>query len=262
MRKLYHYQGKSVGFLKDVLTNNRVYFSNPNNFNDPWDCNPYFDVDVDDAIERRKWGERLEGTYQDLPIQLRQQLEAQWKGNWYDNKPLLKQSVEKLTATVRELTVERWRIYCLTPHPNSILLWAHYAEKHQGICLEFDARIEQIGRAHRVVYNDMLPIIGPDNFADPKGLVDAVLLTKSREWRYEDEYRVLAREHEIDPTFSMTTKKDYLPLVPGALTGIIAGCSADIGTIKAVLAECGSTVPLRHAVRIPNQYQLEIVDYL
>ena len=210
VQELYHYQGKNVGFLKDVLTNSRVLLSNPKNFNDPWDCNPYFDVDVDDPADRRKWGERLDGMYHDLPVQLRQQLETQWKGNWYDNKALLQQSINKITATVRELTVERWRIYCLTPHPNSLLLWAHYDEKHQGIRLEFDAGIEQIGRAQRVVYSDTLPIIGPDAFADPKALVDAVLLTKSREWSYEDEYRVLARDHDIDPTFSTKTQKDYL----------------------------------------------------
>src|SRR5260370_2400317 len=105
-----------------------------------------------------------------------------------------KASINKLTATVRELTVERWRIYCLTPHPNSLLLWAHYGEKHQGICLEFDAGIEQIGWAQRVVYNDTFPIIGPDDFADPMALIDAVLLTKSRDSAYEDAQRVRARD--------------------------------------------------------------------
>ena len=157
--------------------------------------------------------------------------------------------------------MERWRIYCLTPHPNSLLLWAHYAEKHQGICLEFDVGVEQIGQAQRVVYNDTLPIIGPDDFGDPKALVDAVLLTKSHEWAYEDEYRVLARDHDIDPTFSTKTQKGYLLLAPGALTAVIAGCSADIVTIKDVLAQCGSTVPLKRAVRVPNQYHLKIVNH-
>ena len=97
VQKLYHYQGRNVGFLKDMLTNSRVYLSNPKNFNDPWDCNPYFDVDVNDAADRRKWGERLDGMYHDLPIQLRHQMETQWKGNWYDNKPLLQQSIDKQT---------------------------------------------------------------------------------------------------------------------------------------------------------------------
>ena len=156
--------------------------------------------------------------------------------------------------------MEQWRIYCLKPHPHSLLLWAHYAEKHQGICLEFDAGLEQLAQARRVLYKDTLPIIGANEFADPKALVDAVLLTKSQEWAYEDEYRVLARAQDIDLAFSTTTKNDFLHLAPGALTGVIAGCRANISAIKYILSQCCSTVPLKYAVRVPNRYHLQIVD--
>ena len=134
------------------MANQRVYFSNPKNFNDPWDCSPYFQAAVEDAESRRKWGERLDAKYKDLPAQLRAQLEARWQGNWYDHEELLRRSIDSLSGWVRQLTIERWRIYCLTPHADSVLMWAHYAEKHQGICLEFDARTEQVGRAYRVLY--------------------------------------------------------------------------------------------------------------
>ena len=30
-------------------------------------------------------------------------------------------------------------------------MWAHYAEKHYGMCPEFEARTEQVGRAYRVL---------------------------------------------------------------------------------------------------------------
>ena len=139
-------------------------------------------------------------------------------------------------------------------------MWAHYADKHNGICLEFDARKDQVGQGCRVLYQDTFPRIGPDEFDNPSLLVDAVLLTKSRDWAYEDEYRILARDEEADPTFSLRTAKDYLQLSSGVLTGIIAGSNADVTAIQAVVAESGCDIPLRRAVRMPNRYHLSIVE--
>jgi hypothetical protein len=186
VQRLYHYQCANLDYLRDTLANQRVHFSNPKNFNDPWDCNPYFTAAVKDAESRRKWGERLGPMYKELPAQLRAQLEATWHGNWYDHEELLRRSIDSLSGWVRQLTIDRWRIYCLTPHADSVLMWAHYAEKHKGICLELRAQTEQVGRACRVLYQDAFPLIGPDDFGNPPALVDAVLLTKSREWAYED----------------------------------------------------------------------------
>lgn len=86
VQRLYHYQGSNLDYLRDTLANQRVYFSNPKNFNDPWDCNPCFQAAVEDAESRQKWGERLDPMYRDLPARLRTQLEARWRGNWYDNE--------------------------------------------------------------------------------------------------------------------------------------------------------------------------------
>lgn len=260
VQKLFHYQGANLEYLRDTLANQRVYFSNPKNFNDPWDCNPYFEPAIEDAGSRRKWGERLEPLYRELPATLRAQLKAGWSGNWYDHKELLRRTIEQMSGWVRRLTTERWRIYCLTPHSDSVLMWAHYAEKHTGICLEFDVRTAEIGRAHRVLYRDAFPVIGPDDFSDPRQLVDAVLLTKSREWAYEDEYRLLARDEDLDPTFSVKTAKDYLSLASGALTGIICGSNADIPAIQAVVGRSGVDVSVKRAVRTPNRYHLDIVE--
>jgi Protein of unknown function (DUF2971) len=259
VRRLYHYQGASPAYLRDILKNQRVYFSNPKNFNDPWDCSPYFHVIVKDPESRRKWGERLDPIYHNLPVDLRAKLEIGQLGNWYDNEELLRKSIDGLTQSQRQITTERWRVYCLTPHPDSVLMWAHYAEKHQGVCLEFESRTKQVGNAYRVVYQDTLPVIGPDDFDTIEKIFDAVLLTKSREWSYEDEYRILARDEDADASFSLRTSKDYLELLPGTLTGIIAGCKADVDAIKETMVQTGCNIPLKLAMRIPNRYQLDIV---
>lgn len=77
-------------------------------------------------------------------------------------------------------------------------MWAHYAEKHTGICLGFD--VPEFRGAERLLE----PVIyAPERLAfllDPekdlygidKEFVLAMMLTKSREWAYEQEYRVFA----------------------------------------------------------------------
>jgi hypothetical protein len=257
--KLYHYQASQLEYLKDTLSNNRVHLSNPQNVNDPWDCQPCFDTSIVDPVCRRKWGQILGPTFEQLPSEVRSLLVPSSGENWYDNLDLLTQAIEVMAPSVRALNVERWRMYCLTPHPDSLLMWAHYAEKHKGVCLEFDAK--QIGNSYRVLYPDLLQAIGPDTLNDPKALLDAVLLSKSSEWAYENEYRILARDKNADPGFLATTDEDFLDLLPGALTGIIVGCNADIQAIRSAVQDCAPHLPMKQAVKAPHKYHLEIVEF-
>ena len=44
IRRLYHYQAfDDPARLGRILTDHALYCSNPKDFNDPWDYNPYFD---------------------------------------------------------------------------------------------------------------------------------------------------------------------------------------------------------------------------
>ena len=256
--RLYHYQGAGLDYLRDTLVNHRVHFSNPGNFNDPWDSRPYFDPSVDNPETRRKWGKHLGGIYEQLPPELRTALATRFEGNWYDDQELLQQSIEQLTAWVWKFNVERWRIYCLTSRADSVQMWSHYAEQHKGVCLEFDAAQEPIRRAYEVLYRESLPALGPDILIDAKAMFDGVLLNKAMAWSYEEEYRILARDGSIDPAFSVTTDDDFLVLPAGALTGIIAGCSADVEAIRSLLKELALSVPMKRALRVPHEYSWKL----
>ena len=259
LSRLYHYQGARLDYLRDALVHRRVHFSNPGNFNDPWDCQPYFDRAIGDPEIRKLWGERLGPIYEGLPAELRAALTERIEGKWYDHPQFLQQTIEKLTAWVRHFNIERWRIYCLTSRPDSVLMWSHYAEQHRGICLEFDAAQEPIRRAFEVLYKEVLPALGPDILTDAKAMVDGVLLNKAVAWKYEAEYRILARDGSIDPAFSVTTAGDFLVLTEGTLTAVIAGCNADIEPIRSLLNEVAPGLQLKLAIRTQDKYELEIV---
>jgi hypothetical protein len=201
LARLYHYPGARLDYLRGALVHSRVHFSNSGHFNDPWDCQPYFDLSIGDPETRKRWGERLGPFYKDLPGELRAALAERIEGNWYDHPQFLRQIIQKLTASVRHFNIGRWRIYCLTSRPDSVLMWSHYAEQHWGICLGFDAAQEPIRRAFEVLYKESLPALGPDILTDAKAMVDGVLLNKAVAWKYEEEYRILARDGSVDPAF-------------------------------------------------------------
>jgi hypothetical protein len=255
--RLYHYQGPRLDRVEDILKNKRVYFSNPVDFNDPWDCQPFFDsINLDDATRREKWGLHLERDLAKLPIDAQTTLRS-LPGQWYHHKAVLRNVIEKMTAGHIK-AARQWRIYCLTPYPDSLLMWAHYGEKHQGICLEFDGK-RQFGLGYRVNYMDKLVLVWPDDFRN-ETVGKAMVLTKSKEWEYEHEYRMMAREEALDPTFPVTTKNNYFPLPTGALTALIMGWAADKQKIRDLVRKLWPDLKVRRAIKRPHEYHLDIVD--
>jgi len=93
------------------------------------------------------------------------------------------------------------------------LMWAHYADKHRGLCFEFDGSDNCIffGEAQPVEYEDYTPIpLG----GDKRSQMTRVILTKSKHWFYEREYRI------VRPGQAGSRLNYPIEL----LTGIIFGC--------------------------------------
>jgi hypothetical protein len=259
--KLYHYQGSCFKHLRATLTENRIHCSNPQNFNDPWDCRPFFDAaSVNDPTQRPKWIRLVKKWAAGLTAEQQENIVHQLGEEWYENTGLLLRTVAGIAPSVDGNNQERYRIFCLSAHANLLLMWAHYAQKHQGVCLEFDATKEKLWRARRVVYRDAMTAINADIMYDKPALLEAVLLTKSREWSYEKEYRLLGRDGAIDPSFALATDGDFLRLPEEAITAVIAGHNADIQGIRKVIQESAPGVALRRAVQRPNEYHLDIID--
>lgn len=253
--RLYHYRDAHLERLTATLRDNRIYCSSPKNFNDPWDCRPYFDpFGIDDPLQRPKWEAYFKKALDKMSDQDRSFFE---KVEWYKNPELLKRSIEKTTLRVEKSNQRLYRIFCLTTQPSSHLMWAHYADKHRGIVLEFDATTEKLRFARRVEYLDTFPSMGAEAISDRKVLLDTMLLSKSSEWSYEKEYRLLGRDGTLDPTFSLATQDDFLSLPPGAIIGVIAGCKANFSDIRKITDTY--RVPLKLAVQRRNEYHLDII---
>ena len=97
-------------------------------------------------------------------------------------------------------SLENLRICCLSREGDSIqlnpLMWAHYADKHKGICIEYEITKDMLD-----AYNDNSQVM---RICDVRYLghkvmndfitLDNALLAKGSPWKYEEETRLLYYE--------------------------------------------------------------------
>ena len=96
------------------------------------------------------------------------------------------------------------KVGCLTTKNDNTLMWSHYADKHIGICIEYD--IGKIYEKDNLIINKVnynIPIITNKSIADNeileidniKRLIELFSI-KSEDWKYEKEYRILYYDKE------------------------------------------------------------------
>lgn len=107
-------------------------------------------------------------------------------------------------------------VYCLSAINDDILMWSHYSEGHRGLCLQFDTtkNVAMFDQAFKVSYNEQYPSVDIINIGKSDEYRKA-LLTKSKHWEYEQEWRLLKPESFGGPG------KHYFP--PNLLIGVIFG---------------------------------------
>ena len=152
-------------------------------------------------------------------------------------------------------SAKQYRVYCLTEKPDSPLMWAHYADCHTGICVEFDARSEPfITNASKVEYRTTYP-------ARDIGTIDpAPFITKSQDWSYEAEWRLIAEERAFARSpLTIKTDNDFLTLPAGVVKSVTIGCLADESSrreIERLVRANATSVVVRQATLAPDRYEL------
>ena len=92
------------------------------------------------------------------------------------------------------------RIACFTESYTNLPMWVHYAKDHQGLCFEYNTSMLihplHTSRMFPVLYSEQVPDIVRENFQSerkkpPFGLLDSLVIQKHRDWRYEQEWRLV-----------------------------------------------------------------------
>lgn len=100
---------------------------------------------------------------------------------------LEKQLNEKLSDKASEILKKEWRAFCAAQSPLNVLMWAHYANNHCGICIEYELKdIKECSIIGKVKYDRKL--FRADNTFDD---IKELLFHKYSDWSYEQEIRCL-----------------------------------------------------------------------
>jgi hypothetical protein len=86
---------------------------------------------------------------------------------------------------------------------SSPLLWAHYADRFKGICIEIETDDSATYEKKNVTYSPFRPYLTHGQTNNLRELADIVLSCKNKAWKYEKEVRLLTREKYISNGFSI-----------------------------------------------------------
>jgi len=99
-------------------------------------------------------------------------------------------NLRRVLRETRDEATRRRGILCFSADWIDPVIWAHYSDKHKGLCLGFEIPDEHCKKIKYVSQRLTLPAC--PTLAD----ADALLFTKYINWRYEQEIRVWAALNE------------------------------------------------------------------
>ena len=240
----------TTGTAKKILEYGKLRWSAPRYFNDPFDIQFDMHVEYDEAelirnvvnelwlaYSRKKAFEpknRLGYFVREMSISTPGLKEGDFKvrvrQSVAGSLAAQRAALPKLQAWSRE-QLETALVLCLTETPSNILMWSHYADCHKGLVLQF-ATLEASSwaAARPVTYQQKMPLLFDHdqllNFLtgcieiDKDRFFRESVFTKSVDWRYEKEWRVVWHgKKKID--FEDTKFN------PEELTGIYLGCRTE-----------------------------------
>lgn len=170
---------------KQNIDNNYIYPCKSNSENDPFENSPCFD--------KAKWIMQI-ANVQHLPIRI------------------VKANIDDYFDDFLEHVRSHTFIISLTSSKANPLMWSHYSDGHKGICIGYDVSkiVKESNHLNKVVYSNERVEWPCVMFGAKKkdwekyGLEQIVFrtaYTKSKDWAYEKEYRIVSTDYGNENDF-------------------------------------------------------------
>ncbi len=258
---------KDLCRIGDILVHQRIYFARPDRFSDPFDCALGVDLSGgatdDDWVEYFIHLDRLERT--NVRAEERRERALDNVRREQHRKPaFLDRAEREIRQAVKKVGREQG-VLCLSSDPGNVMMWAHYADNHEGVMLRFDSSYmadEASGepRGFKVKYvrsfprlRDYLEVVRRDKNNDWRAAIELFFCRKSRDWEYEKEWRFFAR-----------TPDSYVPLATQTLSGIVFGWKMPESVRNLIASWANTLTPPPHllqAVPCRDRFRMDIVDF-
>lgn len=212
-----------ITYLQDEL----LRFTQPIDLNDPFECLPQkpTETELKGVVEKIS---------EILPIVNRE-------GNTLKIDELFKSAYENINNDIG--------IFSLTKKWNNALMWAHYTNSHKGFCVGFNPNDnffhdylstdrKKSKTIKNVVYSNQRVKI-PMEIDKPK-LEFEPFITKSNDWKYEEEVRIISTLNLSDKKIKNSSVDIHLFKVPHrAITEIIVGANIEKNNENEIKEFCG-----------------------
>lgn len=198
---LYKFRNWKDEVHKNWLLKREIFFTSPARLNDPFDCAINYRYDL--LSEEEKF-EKYRKYVRDENRMLNDDEVDRQARNWMRQDLLKKDQILMNNSNlIRQQINEKIGVLSLTKTKKTILLWSHYSDQHKGICIGYSKKIllshltneyntsAKIFYDIDVDYSTEYPLIIPNKDLTPEQYFKIPLGTKSSEWSYEDEYRIL-----------------------------------------------------------------------
>jgi len=202
---LYKYFEYNENF-KSSLRKGNLWFSDPSKFNDPFE----FRLQVDKNLNEEDILEYFE-LYKKLSVNPSESVVLDFNNVLYKYRTSPQKFIQLyLTPFVEH--IRNFGVCCFSTAKNNILMWSHYADKHSGIVVEYDRQLldetiikknnlVQMTAIDQITYSNEFPLIKiSSSHRKVSDEIKKVLFTKSVEWKYEKEVRIISNligEHRI-----------------------------------------------------------------
>lgn len=171
----------------DILRDLKIRFSNPANFNDPFEVCPRFDQwtkkTMDKEVQKCVLQNARLGIPEDETLKFHEQ----------NIKQTLPNNVDYYSQDFQKKCGEQFRMLCFGENIQSPLMWGHYSDSQRGFALGFYTNHPFFHkRLVNVHYDEKRPCLLEK---------EKILWTKNNEWQYENEWRVIQNVVSAEPHY-------------------------------------------------------------
>lgn len=186
-----------------LLTDDLMFLPKVEDLNDPFECNIFYDLDIlvgnfiDNFIDYSEYVD--ENTSEEESETISEFLKQQSK-----------EPFEEILYKFEYKFKNQLSVICFTEDNYINPMWAHYADNHKGVCIEYDFEnisnlmfrnlcfpIEYVEKSDNTLE---LSTLFDDNVENNSNWILRLALRKSHDWKYEKEWRIIV-SHFIKDSF-------------------------------------------------------------
>lgn len=176
--------------LKDMIVDQKVYFSKPSQFNDPFDCRPRISLGYSES-RYQQWIKNI------VEQNSRSgSLSPSFKERLTRNIALMQKDPELRNQIFHDILDSDTAIFSMSKTYKNLLQWSYYADSHKGLCLQYSIGSDfcgaQLYEVEYVRFRHVVDIVKTaKNIEYMQKEVLRAATTKGKAWSHEKEVRAI-----------------------------------------------------------------------